>query len=169
MSRRVTSVEPSAGLLAAWRLMRDRGVHHLAVVDGRRRLVGMVSDRDARRALLDRALRDGARAVRVKHVMSRGLLSVHPDLEIRQAAELMRRRDVGALPVVRERQLVGLLTVADVIAALTPFPAGLRGIPLRPARRRGRRGSGRASAMSRPGRRAPGESRRPRGRDRRTA
>lgn len=88
------------------------------VEDGR--LVGMVSDRDLRSATP--ALGDPARAAalertRVEDAMSRDVLTARPDDPIEEAANTMRERRIGCLPVVEE-DLVGIITSSDVMEAL---------------------------------------------------
>ncbi|HTO12222.1 MAG TPA: CBS domain-containing protein [Candidatus Binatia bacterium] len=124
MSRRVTTVRPDSPLGAAARLMRDRAIRHLPVVDGSGQLVGIVTARDLRQALFApavqaegadlRALLDG---LTVADVMTRGVVSVRAVASIRDAARLMYERRLGALPVVERGRLVGILTESDVLRA----------------------------------------------------
>jgi acetoin utilization protein AcuB len=125
MTREVTTVRPEAGLDAAATLMRDRGIRHLPVVDGRGRLAGIVTARDLRQALFAPAVQahDGdVRAVleslTVGDVMTRGVVSVRATASIEDAARLMHERRLGALPVVESGRLVGILTETDVLRAL---------------------------------------------------
>ncbi|MFQ5960088.1 MAG: CBS domain-containing protein, partial [Candidatus Methylomirabilales bacterium] len=55
MQRKPVTVSPQHTLRAAWRIIRERRIRHLPVVD-RGRLVGMVTDRDLRQALPSRAV-----------------------------------------------------------------------------------------------------------------
>lgn len=141
MSGRVITIGETTAALAAWELMAKHGIRHLPVVDIDRRLIGIVSDRDLRQAILQQSLqqagvRPDLRMLRVSEVMTRGVLTVHPDVGIRQAAEVMHRRGLGALPVAREGRVVGLLTGTDVIRALTAWaPTRPRAGPRRSAAR----------------------------------
>jgi len=124
MSRRVTTVRPDSRLGAAARLMRDRAIHHLPVVDGAGQLVGIVTARDLRQALFAPAvqaertdLRALLDALTVADVMTRGVVSVRAVASIRDAARLMYERRLGALPVVERGRLVGILTESDVLRA----------------------------------------------------
>jgi CBS domain-containing protein len=63
--------------------------------------------------------------------MTWGVVSVRPDTELRAAACLMRERKIGALPVVENRLVVGILTETDVLAAIDKL-LGARLAPLRP-------------------------------------
>lgn len=125
MTRSVMPIAHTATLETAWRLMRERTVRHLPVIDADRRLVGIVTDHDLRQALLGPAVEEPPGALvtalgrlRVNEVMTWGVITVGPAIEVRQAARIMRDRRLGALPVVTEGRVVGILTATDVIQAL---------------------------------------------------
>jgi nucleotide-binding universal stress UspA family protein/predicted transcriptional regulator len=75
--------------------------------------VGIITERDVRQhmAVLDQ--------VEAFKVMSEGLITVAPTTDIRDAARLLRERKVGALPVIDDGKLVGVVTTCDVLDALT--------------------------------------------------
>ena len=75
------------------------------------------------------ALRD----LTVGEVMTRGVVTVEPDRDLRQAARIMHERKIGALPVVDRGRLVGMLSEHDVLRAFaTLVPATT--VPVRAAR-----------------------------------
>jgi acetoin utilization protein AcuB len=85
------------------------------------RLVGIVSDRDLRSATP--ALGDPARAealgrILVHEVMVREVATAHPDDPIEEAANALRERKIGCLPVIEDGALVGIVTSSDVMEAL---------------------------------------------------
>lgn len=110
---------------AAVKAMRARSIRHAPVVSDKGRLVGMVSDRDLRQAILEPALRDAFEDVdrvlksrTVKDVMTWGAVSATPDTPLRQAAHLMYANKIGAAPVVDHDRVVGMLAVGDVLKTL---------------------------------------------------
>jgi CBS domain-containing protein len=118
-------VRADTPIAAAADLLRAHHIRHLPVVDATGRLTGIVTDRDLRQAVfgpvVEDALGDVAAALSaltVRDVMTWAVLSVRPDTDLRAAARLMRERRIGALPVVDERRVVGILTETDVLAAL---------------------------------------------------
>ena len=131
MVRSLVTVDHDAGLEAAEKLMRTRRIRHLPVLDRARRLVGILTDRDLRRALLDPALHERSRQrrsmlerVKVRDVMTIGTLSVRPEMDVREAARIMHERDIGALPVVADsNRVVGMLTATDVMQYIVSGPA----------------------------------------------
>jgi CBS domain-containing membrane protein len=114
----ITSVAPDAPLGVAWTAMREARVRHLAVMTGEL-LAGILSDRDvlaAGRAWLDEAGHGAEhRALLVADAMSTRVATIEPEAEAADAAHILLRRRVGALPVRRERRLVGMLTVSDFL------------------------------------------------------
>lgn len=116
-------VSPRHSLADALRLTRERRIRHLPVVDDGV-LVGMVSDRDVRTALPSPLTEPDAERVAflertpVSAIMRPDVESVGPLDTVEDAAKLMRRRRIGALPVVDAHGAVlGILSESDVLDA----------------------------------------------------
>jgi acetoin utilization protein AcuB len=120
MTREVVAVPPHSTAGDALALCRERRIRHLPVLeDGR--LVGIVSDRDLRSAtpaLGDPARAEALRKILIHEVMARKVATAHPDDPIEEAANAMRERKIGCLPVVEGEALVGIVTSSDVMEAL---------------------------------------------------
>ena len=110
MSTSVESVRPAETLERAETRMRARHLHHLVVID-RGRVVGILTD-----AALQ--VRQAEGVARVEDAMSRHIVTGTPDMTIRQAANLMRGRTEGALPVIAGQRLAGIVTVTDLLDVL---------------------------------------------------
>ena len=76
--------------------------------------VGIVTDRDIRQHA---GFLDDTEAFKA---MSEALITVTPSTEIQQAARLLRERKIGGMPVVEDGKLAGVITVTDVLEALSP-------------------------------------------------
>lgn len=101
---RAATVGEAAGVL------ESSGARHLPVLeDGA--LVGIVSDRDVQRARGSRR----PESTPLDEVMSAPVATVTADTPIARAAREMVDRKVSALPVLRDRELVGIVTSVDVI------------------------------------------------------
>jgi acetoin utilization protein AcuB len=117
------TVRATAKVADAVRLMREARIRHLPVVNGGNRLVGIVTDRDLRQVILDPRLQerlgpglgDMLESLAIKDVMTWAVITVRPETEIRDAARLLHQRKIGALPVVKDNRVVGILTETDVI------------------------------------------------------
>lgn len=126
------TIEPDAPLDTASDLMRAKDLRHLPVVDPAGRLIGIIAERDLRRAALAAAVDDDVSAggrplcrsgqaredLSVQDVMSRDVLTTHPEAPLAHAARLMFERRVGSLPVILDGRMVGMLTERDVTRAL---------------------------------------------------
>jgi CBS domain-containing protein len=107
-----TPVEQVAGLLA------DHGLSALPVIDGRGRVLGVVSEAD----LLGNSQRlaDGQTAATAGEVMASPAVTVDPQATVTEAARRMQARGVKRLPVVaRSGRLVGIVSRADLLRPLT--------------------------------------------------
>ena len=125
MRQPVVTINAGASVGEATTLMRERGIRHLPVLDPRKRLVGIVTDRDLRQVVLDVAIgRVGEETERlgdlaVREVMTWGVVTVTPGTDLREAARVMREQRLGALPVVDAAgHVVGILTEHDLLDAL---------------------------------------------------
>src|SRR5690606_7668921 len=123
-TRGAITVTPRTSIAEARRLMEQHKIRRLPVVDGDR-LVGIVTQTDLLRAtpsvatslsvweinyLLDK--------VRVEEIMTRNVVTVAPDTDLAEVAQLMIDRKVGGLPVVEDGRVVGVITESDVFRAL---------------------------------------------------
>jgi len=122
MSGEVATLQRNDQLSIADDVMRLGRIRHLPVLDDDGRLVGIVSQRDLFRGALARALGYGAHAQQkllgqllVKEVMTNDPISIAPDAPLAEAARLMLTRKIGALPVVEDGRLVGILTESDFV------------------------------------------------------
>jgi acetoin utilization protein AcuB len=140
MTPRPVTVRPHASALEAIEKMTDQGIRHLPVVDGQRRVIGILSIDDVRAALPadltlppDAAHRSAARESTVAEIMTYAPLVTRPEAPLQEAAGLLASRRIGCLPVVDENErLVGILTETDALQALAALLRTLAG-PLAPA------------------------------------
>jgi len=96
------------------RLMDWQKIRHVLVEDAQHRLVGLVSHRTLLRHMAERRERPEG-GVPVGEIMVEDPISVLPDRPTLEAVEMMREHEIGALPVVREDRLVGIITEQDFI------------------------------------------------------
>jgi acetoin utilization protein AcuB len=124
MSRGLITVDKNASLRRARRVLDQYRIRHLLVMDGKR-LVGIVTDRDLRRAapsskspLTISEREEFMDELKVVEVMSRKLITASPDTTVREAARVMVSEKIGCLPVVNGNQLVGIVTETDLLEML---------------------------------------------------
>jgi acetoin utilization protein AcuB len=131
MQRDVIVVEPHEPATEAAALMARKRIRRLPVVDKHAdgpRLAGMVSASDILHAFppdinpFAVMVPEGVRnAVTVGEIMSRHLVATTPETPIEEAALLMRDRKIGALPVLHDQRLAGLITESDIFRAFVGF------------------------------------------------
>jgi len=122
MTRRPVTVTPSTTLDEAIRLMEQHGFRHLPVVsDGA--VVGMLSDRDVRLGTGGRSLgelgvpREAGLPSRVEELMHAPALCVNSDERGPAAALRMVEYRIGALPVLQDGRLAGIVTETNLVTA----------------------------------------------------
>ena len=151
MTRDVAVVHPETSLLEAVKLMAQRRVSGMPVLDDSGAVVGIISEGDlvrwhegyterqarwldmlAEGFQLAPAFLEGIREQnrRVKTVMSVGAITVTEDMPAREVAHLMYHNNIKRVPVVRDGKLVGILARSDLVRALA---AKLAEAPLPPA------------------------------------
>jgi acetoin utilization protein AcuB len=127
MQEQVFTVEPNDMIDRVFFLLHYEKIRHVPVVE-KRRVVGIVSDRDLYKALgprtnKTRTLHEHDKTMlyviprKVRHIMRRGVLTIEPDADAAKAASMMAKRKIGALPVVRSGKLVGIVTSTDLLRA----------------------------------------------------
>lgn len=99
-------------------LMIRRGLHAVPVVGEGYEVLGIVTTGDALEHLLARTRSGGRADGTARDLMTRAVLCVSEEQELREVAQLMVNRDVEQLPVVRDGQLVGFITRDSVLEAL---------------------------------------------------
>jgi CBS domain-containing protein len=114
MSIRTVTVAPHQTARIAILRMLEENVGAVAVCDGPR-LVGIFTERDVLRLAGEGADLDG---VRVDDVMTRAVVSISPEDDIRAAAELMATRKIRHVPVVQDGNLLGMIGIRDVLGTL---------------------------------------------------
>jgi CBS domain-containing protein len=103
----------SARAAVARERMRLKGIHHL-VVTRQGMVVGIISSRDLGSA----KTRDLQEAETVADRMSPYAVTATPTTTVRRAANQMRGRAIGCLPIVNKGRVVGIVTISDLLEVL---------------------------------------------------
>lgn len=122
MTREVVTLSPDQMLSDVVDLMRRGKIHHLPVMQDSK-VVGIVTDRDVKRALpsvfsgnqeeYEQVLNN----TRVEQVMTRDPFTVGPADPIKEVLKVMVDRKFGAIPIVDRGKLVGIVTDIDFLRA----------------------------------------------------
>ncbi len=120
------TVNPATKLFDARKMMLDKRIRHLPVIDEGGMLVGIVTDRDMRDAMPSSLLseKDYEKVMRkildytVNDIMTKNLLTVSGYFTIQDTLMVIQKKKVGALPVVDEEgKLTGILSTRDLLAS----------------------------------------------------
>jgi CBS domain-containing protein len=111
----VIAIAPDAAVIEAIRLMAEKGIGALLVMDGPR-LVGILSERDyARKVVLEgRSSKDTA----VREIMSADVVAVRPDDSTDACMQLVTDRRIRHLPVRDGDDVVGVVSIGDLVKAV---------------------------------------------------
>jgi CBS domain-containing protein len=135
MTTKVATIGAGASVREAARVMLERGVSALPVLNDKERVVGIVSEGDlVRRRELDTetegswwliALAQGAardylktHGTTVRDVMTRPVIGVRPSASLKQVAKLLQKHRIKRVPVLVEGRVVGIVSRADLVRQL---------------------------------------------------
>ena len=127
MTRPAITIGWAEPLASAARLMAERGIRHLPVVDADRRLIGILTESDVREIVASEGLRDldaAPSTLIVGKAMSLDPVAVTPDTSLAAAVTLMYKRKISAVPVVDADEVVGILSESDILREFTERIAG---------------------------------------------
>lgn len=113
--RQVFSIAPGAAVLEAIRLMAERHVGALLVMEGEA-LSGIVSERDYARKviLMGRSSADTP----VRDIMTATVITVQPETPVEKCMQIMTEQRVRHLPVAEGGRVVGMVSIGDLVKAV---------------------------------------------------
>ena len=111
--RDVATIEPSRTLSEAAKVLAERRIGALLIVDGQRPVAGIISERDIVRAVASH----GAKALEepVSRFMTEKVLTCTGETSINHVMELMTQQKCRHVPVVEGGRLVGIVSIGDVV------------------------------------------------------
>ena len=111
----VWAVKPDDTIFDSLRLMAEKGVGALLVMDGDK-LVGIVTERDyARKVILEGK---SSKTAAISEIMTEKVLCVAPERTIEECMALMTDKRARHLPVVDDKRVVGVLSIGDLVKAI---------------------------------------------------
>lgn len=126
MTKDVVTVEPDVSMMKISKILKEKHIRRLPVVDAGKKLLGIVTDRDIKEASPSKAttldiheLYYLLSEIKVKDIMTVKPFTVTPKNSIEKAAVLMMEKRVGGLPVVDDQGVVvGIITESDIFKVL---------------------------------------------------
>lgn len=111
MTKTVATIPQTESADTAFETMLSRRIRHLVATDGTK-VAGILSAGDLG------STPEARRGHTVAELMTRHAVEATPEMPLPRAANLMRGRTIGCLPVMAEGKLVGIVTVSDLLRLL---------------------------------------------------
>lgn len=125
MTKKVSLLGDDARLLDAALLIRHSGIRHVPIVNSEGKAVGIISDRDVARlapSMLTRMSQEEYNKIfestPIIKAMTKDPITIGAEAPIAEAVEILHKKKIGALLVVENEKLVGILTVSDMLGLL---------------------------------------------------
>ncbi len=125
MKRNLITISPDTSVLKAREIIEEHRISHLPITDGKARLLGIVTDRDLKEAWASPAstlsvyeLTYVLQKLAVETIMTRDVITATADMTVERAARILHDNRIGALPVVENDRLVGIITTTDLMEVL---------------------------------------------------
>jgi len=132
MHTKVFTVEEDALIERVFFLMHYEKIRHIPVVNRKSEVIGILSDRDLYKTL---GPKDNSNVIeangdkaamhvvphKVRHIMHRAVITIGPNEHVSDAAAIMAKHRIGALPVVKDNKLIGIITATDLLRFFSKF------------------------------------------------
>ncbi len=105
------TITANASISEAIELMKINSIRHLPVVSKGKKLEGFLTLVDLKQGLIPSMLGD----LTLRDLMIKEPITVDPDDDIEFAAQLIYKNKIGGMPVVKDDQLVGIITATDIL------------------------------------------------------
>jgi CBS domain-containing protein len=113
--RTVWSIAPAASVYDAMKLMADKEIGALLVMDGSK-LVGIISERDyARKVILQGR---SSRTTEVQEIMTSRVVYAELDQNIEECMAIMTDKRIRHLPVIESGEVVGIISIGDLVKSI---------------------------------------------------
>ena len=105
------TITAQASISEAIEVMKNNSIRHLPVVAEGNTLLGFLTLADLKQGLIPSMLGD----LNLQDLMIRDPITVSPDDDVEIAAQLIYKHKIGGMPVVKNGQLVGIITATDIL------------------------------------------------------
>ena len=111
----IWSIGPDASVYDAIKMMAEKGVGALMVMEGPK-VVGVISERDyARKVIL---MGHSSRETKIKDIMTTRVVYANPDDSVQECMALMTDKHIRHLPIMEGEKLVGVISIGDLVKSI---------------------------------------------------
>jgi CBS domain-containing protein len=114
MTRDPITTKPDTTLLECAKKMVKKKVGSLLITD-KKKLVGIISQKDILWALVKKSKKDLSE-IKAIDISPKKIIKIKPEINMKEAIERMKRLKVKKLPVVKDNNLIGIITVRDILS-----------------------------------------------------
>jgi len=123
MMKPVLTVRPEMPAMEAWKMLDTYGFRHLPVLSEQAELLGMLSERDLMRCRCSDEqgclhCHPEKMTANVGDVMQREVITAHLATDVRSITKVLLESHIGAMPIVEDKQLLGMITRSDILRAI---------------------------------------------------
>jgi len=111
----ILSISPDASVLDAIKVMAEKGVGALVVLQGSA-LVGIVTERDYARKVILKGR--SSKSTLVSEIMSAKVITTTGDSSVKECMNMMTDRRIRHLPVVNGETIIGIISIGDLVKAV---------------------------------------------------
>ncbi len=135
MTKDVVTLTPETSMMKASKVMKEKRISRIPIVDEKGVLLGIVSDRDIKDASPSKAttldmheLYYLLSEIKLKDIMTKKVVTIRPAETVERAAVLLLENNIGGMPVVDEaNKVVGIVTDSDIFKALIRITGVMEG------------------------------------------
>ena len=113
--RHIISISPEASVFDAIKLMADKAIGSLIVMDDDN-LVGIVTERDYARKVIIKGR--SSKGTKVSDIMTTQVMTAASDHTVNDCMELMTKKKIRHLPVVEDDQVIAMVSIGDLVQAI---------------------------------------------------
>lgn len=121
MTTDIATISPDKYVTDAAKIMAVRNISCIIVTDNGT-MKGIITERDLVKTVADK--KEHHTKVKVKSVMSREIITVSPHFTVLKASKMMGVKKIRRLPVIGDKELIGIVTQTDLTRALTAYGLG---------------------------------------------
>ena len=114
MTHNPATIQPDTNLLECAKVMVRKKVGSLVVIDKKKKLLGFISKHDVLWALVKKSKED-LRKIKAIDISPKKIATIKPEATVREAINKIKELKFERLPVVKKKELVGIITVRDIL------------------------------------------------------
>lgn len=118
MNTSVPTLTPSHTINDALLLLKEKKIRHLPIINNKREVIGVVTDRDLKEATPSTLLNTHNPEIYerpLEEIMTKNPITGHPLDFVEETASIFYDNRIGCLPIVRQGKLVGMITESDLL------------------------------------------------------